>query len=147
VSDLPANIYAHKIADGTVSNTEYQHLNGVTSPIQTQLNAKPDLTDTNAWTGENSFTKFKLNAEVSHSVTSTAGYSCLDKNVIILTPSANGYTASLTNLSPNRPIFVINGSGTYSVTVNAAIPTLLAANGCAWILYNSTKGTTYCIGD
>jgi len=34
-----AEIDASKIADGTVSNTEFQYLNGVTSAIQTQLNA------------------------------------------------------------------------------------------------------------
>ena len=35
-----AAIDAAKIADGSVSNTEFQHLNGVTSAIQTQLDAK-----------------------------------------------------------------------------------------------------------
>lgn len=38
--DLPSGIDAVKIADGTISNTEFQYLNGVTSAIQTQLNAK-----------------------------------------------------------------------------------------------------------
>lgn len=37
--DLPTAIDAAKIADGTVSNTEFQYLNGVTSAIQTQFNA------------------------------------------------------------------------------------------------------------
>jgi len=37
---LPTGIDAAKIADGTVSNAEYQYLNSVTSDIQTQLNAK-----------------------------------------------------------------------------------------------------------
>lgn len=37
-----AAIDASKIANGTVSNTEYQYLDGVTSPIQTQLNGKQD---------------------------------------------------------------------------------------------------------
>ena len=32
-------ITATQVADGTVSDTEYQHLDGVTSDIQTQLNA------------------------------------------------------------------------------------------------------------
>ena len=32
-------IAATQVADGTVSNTEYQHLDGVTSDIQTQLNS------------------------------------------------------------------------------------------------------------
>lgn len=38
--DLPTGIDAAKIADGTISNTEFQYLNGVTSAIQTQLNGK-----------------------------------------------------------------------------------------------------------
>lgn len=37
-----AAIDAAKIADGSVSNTEFQYLNGVTSAIQTQIDAKED---------------------------------------------------------------------------------------------------------
>ena len=36
------NINATSIADGSVDNTEFQYLNGVTSAIQTQLDAKTD---------------------------------------------------------------------------------------------------------
>jgi hypothetical protein len=36
---LQSGIDATKIADGSVSNTEFQHLNGVTSNIQTQIDA------------------------------------------------------------------------------------------------------------
>lgn len=39
-SDLPSGIDASKIADGSVSNAEYQRLDGITSSIQTQLNSK-----------------------------------------------------------------------------------------------------------
>lgn len=38
--DLPTGIDAAKIADGSVSNAEFQYLNGVTSAIQTQLDGK-----------------------------------------------------------------------------------------------------------
>jgi hypothetical protein len=38
--DLPSGIDAAKIADGTISNAEFQYLNGVTSAIQTQLDSK-----------------------------------------------------------------------------------------------------------
>lgn len=38
-SDLPTAIDATKIADGSVSNTEFQYLNGVTSSIQTQFDS------------------------------------------------------------------------------------------------------------
>lgn len=40
VADLPSLIDATKIADGTVTNAEFQSLGTVTSDIQTQLNAK-----------------------------------------------------------------------------------------------------------
>lgn len=39
-SDLPSAIDAAKIANGSVSSTEFQYLDGVTSAIQTQLNAR-----------------------------------------------------------------------------------------------------------
>lgn len=42
-SDLPSSIDAAKIANGTVSNTEFQYLDGVTSAIQTQFSNKQDL--------------------------------------------------------------------------------------------------------
>jgi len=37
---VAAGIDAAKLADGSVSNAEFQHLNGVTSAIQTQLDSK-----------------------------------------------------------------------------------------------------------
>jgi hypothetical protein len=39
-TDLPSGIDATKIADGSVTNAEFQYLGSVTSDIQTQLNAK-----------------------------------------------------------------------------------------------------------
>jgi hypothetical protein len=39
---IATGIDAAKLADGTVSNAEFQYLNGVTSAIQTQLDAKVD---------------------------------------------------------------------------------------------------------
>lgn len=41
---IATGVDAAKIADGSVSNTEFQYLNGVTSGIQTQLDAKVDET-------------------------------------------------------------------------------------------------------
>jgi hypothetical protein len=51
--DLPTGIDAAKIADGSVSNTEFQYLNGVTSAIQTQLNNKADEGTAVAFTSVN----------------------------------------------------------------------------------------------
>lgn len=41
-ADISAGVDAAKIADGSVSNTEFQYINSVTSNVQTQLNAKLD---------------------------------------------------------------------------------------------------------
>jgi hypothetical protein len=48
---VASGIDAAKIADGSVSNAEYQYLGGVTSDIQTQLNAK-EATITAGTTGQ-----------------------------------------------------------------------------------------------
>ena len=45
VSTLAAGIDSAKIVDGSVSNTEFQYLNGVTSSIQTQINSKQATID------------------------------------------------------------------------------------------------------
>jgi hypothetical protein len=45
VSTLSAGIDSAKIADGSVSNTEFQYLDGVTSSIQTQINSKQATID------------------------------------------------------------------------------------------------------
>lgn len=42
-ADIPSSIDATKIADGSVSNSEFQYLGGVTSDIQTQLGTKFSL--------------------------------------------------------------------------------------------------------
>lgn len=42
-AELPSAINATKIANGTISNTEFQYLNNVSSSIQTQLDAKAPL--------------------------------------------------------------------------------------------------------
>jgi peptidoglycan hydrolase CwlO-like protein len=42
-SDLPTGIDAVNIADGSISNAEFQYLNGVSSSIQTQINSKASL--------------------------------------------------------------------------------------------------------
>jgi hypothetical protein len=45
-SDLPSGIDAAKIGNGSVSNTEFQYLDGATSNIQTQINGKANTVHT-----------------------------------------------------------------------------------------------------
>lgn len=47
-----AAIAATKIHDGSVDNTEFGHLNGVTSAIQTQLDAKATASSTTTFTNK-----------------------------------------------------------------------------------------------
>lgn len=58
-ANMPAAIDAAKIADWSVSNTEFQHLNGLTAAIQTQLDAKEAAanksTDTSLGTSDTLF--------------------------------------------------------------------------------------------
>ena len=71
--DLPTGIDAAKIADGTVSNTEFQYLNGVSSAIQTQLDGKVD--ENAAITGA---TKTKITYDAKGLVTAGADATTAD---------------------------------------------------------------------
>jgi hypothetical protein len=42
-AEIPTEINANKVANGTVSNAQYQYLSGVTGAIQTQINSKMNL--------------------------------------------------------------------------------------------------------
>jgi hypothetical protein len=70
---LGTGIDAAKLADGTVSNTEFQYLNGVTSAIQTQLDAKVD--ENAAITGA---TKTKITYDAKGLVTAGADATTAD---------------------------------------------------------------------
>ena len=77
-------IYAKDLKATGVTATEFDYLDGVTSAIQTQIDAKPDLSDDQTWTGSqrgaiNGLTSastitIDMNAGNNHSVTlSTSG--------------------------------------------------------------------------
>ena len=78
-----AAIDATKIADGSISNTEFQYLNGVSSAIQTQLDAKGDVTASSTttftnksgnisqWTNDSGYLTSYV---TSYSNASTSGY-------------------------------------------------------------------------
>jgi hypothetical protein len=50
---IASGIDAVKLADGSVSNTELQYINSLTSNAQDQLDSKGTLSSTNSWTGLN----------------------------------------------------------------------------------------------
>jgi hypothetical protein len=70
---IATGIDAAKLGDGSVSNTEFQYLNGVTSAIQTQLDAKVD--ENAAITGA---TKTKITYDAKGLVTAGADIEAAD---------------------------------------------------------------------
>lgn len=76
-SSIPSNIDATKIAAGTVDNTEFESLNGVTSSIQTQLDAKQpldaDLTSISALTTTGLLARTAANTWLTRALTAGTG--------------------------------------------------------------------------
>lgn len=98
---LPSNIPATKIADGSVSNTEFQYLDGATSNLQTQLNTKAPLASP-TFTGTVAGITAAMvnlgnvnNTSDANKPVSTAQQAALDLKANIASPSLTG-----TPLSP-----------------------------------------------
>ena len=73
--DLPTGIDAAKIADGTVSNAEFQYINSLTSNAQTQLNGKVPYTGAtaNVDLGEYGIKAGQIDLDTSPTGTATVG--------------------------------------------------------------------------
>lgn len=93
-ADLPSAIDAAKIGSGNVSNGEWEFLNGVTSAIQTQLDARSLLTHT-------------------HLATDTRGLYFAQSSQSSATPTDN--TASTTVYATARDLTVTLPTGTWTV--------------------------------
>lgn len=122
-SDMPSGIDAVKIANGNVSNTEFQYLDGVTSAIQTQLDSK-------------------LGAALSIN-TQTASYTLVladaNKLVRMNVASANDLT-----IPPNSSVAFGIGTVIYVEQMGAGTTTIVAGSG---VTINPTaKKTPYQYG-
>ena len=73
--DLPTGIDAAKLADGSVSNTEFQYINSLTSNAQTQLNGKVPYTGAtaNVDLGEYAIKAGQIDLDTSPTGTATVG--------------------------------------------------------------------------
>jgi hypothetical protein len=146
-ADIKANaaIDATKLADGSVTSTEFQYINSVTSNVQTQLDGKQEAitagnglsfsTNTLNVGGSSTIISNATNIEVNSSATGnqvllssgTVGtaptYGALplgNSNSISGTlPVANGGTGTTTLTSGN----FLQGNGTGAVTATKAVPT------------------------
>lgn len=120
--DLPSSIDATKIANGTVDNTEFQYLGGVTSDIQTQINAKADGA---ASSTNNAIARFDLatgkvlkNSTVTVDDTGTvAGVNDITPTTINSVAMANYLTTSNTKAVTNKDIDGGTASNTNRITI------------------------------
>ena len=84
-SALPNNIDATKIANGNISNQEFQYLDGVTSGLQQQLNNRVDKTSTENIGGNKTFTN-SVNTTSSYNINS---FGTLQEDRLILKSGTN----------------------------------------------------------
>ena len=123
---VASGIDAAKIADGSVSNAEYQYLGGVTSDIQTQLNAKePTITAGTTgqyYRGDKSFQTLDKaavglsnvdNTSDANKPISTATQTALDGKQATITGAAT--TIDTEDLTASRAL-VSDGSGKVAVS-------------------------------
>jgi hypothetical protein len=104
---------AAKVADGSVSNAEFQYLNGVTSAIQTQLDAKLSA------------------ADASEVTTSKTSFSNADQG-ILLDAAAAGAAATFTGaVMRTQPVEALGTTGTVNLDLAAIVGTVqtIAATG------------------
>lgn len=112
-SQMPSSIDATKIANGNVSNTEFQYLDGVTSAIQTQLDSKAPIASP-TFTGT-----------VSGITKSMVGLGNVDN-----TSDASKPISTATQTALNNRSYAVGTSGSASITiVTGGVANLIAISG------------------
>lgn len=151
-ADLPTNILVTKLANGTVNDTKFQYLSGVTSDIQTQLDSKQGsgsfitaLTGdvTAAGPGSSASTVAQVGGVTAANVATAAGLANAATNANTVSTivkrdasgnfSAGTITATLTGTATNV-------SGTVAVANGGTGRATLTANEI--LLGNATTGIT-----
>lgn len=124
---VDAGLDAAKLADGTVSNAEFQYLNGVTSAIQTQLDAKlaADLA-TDITTAKTSFTN-------------------ADKGILLDAAASDAPKTFTGAVMRTQPVGALGTSGTIDLDLAAltgTLQTVAATGSITFTTSNRTAGKT-----
>jgi len=110
-----AAIDASKIADGSVSNAEFQRLDGVTSDIQTQLDAKGDVTASSSTT----FTNKTFDVEATGNSISNVDVADFKAAAIVIESEGIGNNDNDTTLPTSAAVidYVANNAGSSNALV------------------------------
>ena len=146
---------ATDIADGSVTNAEFQYLGGVTSDIQTQLNSKQDLLTNGSGTTINGTAVDLggiLTADANIDATSDKVFRIRTSTYVnngLLGVDANTSTAWIGDISgDSRSIFFLADEGNRYLLLNAPANTIRfndlslagASNGYVWTLADQSTG-------
>jgi cytoskeletal protein CcmA (bactofilin family) len=152
-----------KVAVSSVTSTELGRLSGVSSAIQTQLDAKLDSVDLSSYTGDVDITgELVVDSynETYAAITSSSGTATIDceaGNVFALTLSENVTTFTWSNPPASGTAYgfslkVIQGSSDYTISwppavdwPDATAPTLTSGSGAVdqFVFYTHDGGTTW----
>lgn len=117
-SDLPSGIDATKIGNGTVSNTEFQYLDGASSNIQTQINARAT---------SDSLTAYQTRSEKG----AANGYASLDGNAKVPTSQL-----------PEEILGNMAYKGTWNASTNSPSITVANSSNRGWYYIVTVAGTS-----
>lgn len=139
-----AAIDASKIADGSVSSTEFQFINSVTSNVQTQLNARvvgPASATDNALTRFDGTTG-KLVQDSTATLSDTGDLAIASGSISVDNLSLDANTVASTNTNGN---IVLDPNGTGAVSVSAANLLLQSGTSASELRFfePSGSGTNY----
>ena len=122
------NIDASQIADGSVTNEQFQYLSTLSGNVQSQLNSKADLEQDNTFTGKNVFTQ-----QIDGDVKSVNGFSAY------ATPTANSVLVLDNN--GKIPAEAISESTVASIGNFYTVSSGVLQNGRSSFLQPNTTGT------
>jgi parallel beta-helix repeat protein len=127
--DLPTGIPATNIANGTVSNTEFQYLDGVTSAIQTQFGAKMATNFSNATAAPSAFAYTatginfnSANTDTAITITLPSGFTRYIVNNVAISHASGTLTTSTVGL------FTATGGGGVAIFTPGTAVTVSTAS-------------------